>query len=178
MRKYEQYYNQYLNTNPNPIVSYNKWVASNSTKPEAKFTVEVKMGNNIICKRKWHYINTNNDFSSYYEEMVKIIKDNINANTLDRNHKEVFNDEITIIFTNNENVETFTFMSIRYQYKIDIKDKVNRFKNLMGLKEKSFFVPPVYETPVVTPTPEPKKLSIIQRISNWLPFTARFHSRT
>jgi len=176
MKKYEQYYNQYLNTNPNPIVGYNKWVADNSIKSATKFTVEVKMGNNIICKRKWHYINKDTNFTSFYPEMVKIITETINV--VDPTVKPVFNDEITIVFTNNDHITTYSFKSNRTQYKIDIKDKVNRFKNLIGLKEKTTFVPPVYETPVVTPTPEPKKLSLIQMISNWLPFTARFHTRT
>jgi hypothetical protein len=173
MKKYEQYYNQYLNTNPDPIVAYNKWVAGHSIKPDTKFTVEVKMGDNIICKRKWHYINKDHDFTGFYPEMVKIIKDNINANTLDRNYKDVFNDDITIIFTNNEDVTTYTFMSVRYTYKIDIKDKVNRFKNLMGIKEKTFFVPPVFETPDPVPTLESKKLSIFTKLKSWIPFPSK-----
>jgi hypothetical protein len=173
MRKYEQYYNQYLNTNPNPIVPYNKWVASHSTKPEAKFTVEVKMGNNIICKRKWHYINTNNDFSSYYEEMVKIITESINV--IDPAVKTIFNDEITIVITNNERVTTYTFKSNRSNYKIDIKDKVNRFKNLIGLKEKTFFVPPVYEQPVIEqPKIEsPEKQTLFKKLFGWIPFPGK-----
>lgn len=174
MKKYEQYYNQYLSTNPNPIVAYNKWVTDHSTKPETKFTVEIKMGNNIICKRKWHYINTNNDFTGFYPEMIQIVKDNINV--INIKNKTVFTDDITIVFTNNEDVATYIFVSNRNQYKIDIKDKVNRFKNLMGLKEKSRFIIPAFEQPV--PTPEPKKLTFIQKISNWLPFTAKFHTIT
>jgi len=62
------------------------------------------MGENIICKRKWHYINKNNNFTGFYPEMVKIITEVINV--LDPKVKTIFNDEI--------------------------RDKVNRFKNLMG----------------------------------------------
>jgi len=157
MKKYEQYYNQYLNTNPNPIVGYNRWVADHSTKPDTRFSVEVKMGENIICKRKWHYINKDNDFTGFYPEMVKIVTEAVNG--AEPNYKSMFKgdvtmfkDEITIIFTNNEHISTYSFVSNRPNYKIDIKDKVNRFKNLMGIKEKTTFVPPVYETPVVIKT--------------------------
>lgn len=150
MKKYEQYYNQYLNTNPNPIVGYNRWVADHSTKPDTRFSVEVKLGENIICKRKWHYINKDNDFTGFYPEMVNIITEAINV--VDPKVKAIFNDEITIIFTNNEHITTYSFVSNRSHYKIDIKDKVNRFKNLMAIKEKATFVPPVYETPVVKKT--------------------------
>lgn len=171
MRKYEPYYNQYLNTNPNPIVPYNKWVANHSKKSDTKFTVEVKMGDNIICKRKWHYINTNNDFSGFYPEMVKIITDAINV--VDPADKAFFTDEITIVFTNNEDIKTFTFMSKRGQYKIDIKDKVNRFKNLMGLKEKTFFVPPVYEQVTTPVTVSPKKETFFKRMFGWIPYPGK-----
>lgn len=170
MRKHEEYYNQYLKTNPQPVQSYNKWLIENSIKPETKFVVEVKMGENIICKRKWHYSNENNDFTPFYPEIVKSITDAVNV--IEPQHKKVFNDEITIVITNDEKVDTFSFVSNRTKYKIDVKDKINQVNKLLGLKAKSIFVPPVYEIPI------PKKITLIQRISNWLPFSAKFHSRT